>query len=234
LFKAPYSGFNFNTGNGQVVDIFTKPEQGPSLQAGDVLVKIGPVPWADYKKNARLSFFENSKAGEIVDIIVKRDGAELTIPWKFPGFNRVEFNTRFFNIWGLAYIFWFFGAAVQLLIRPKDGRWRLFIAANYLTGFWLIFGSLSAWHLWESSILLHAITWLLLPVYLHLHWVFPRPLKELPKTAWILLRSGSLFCNSRGYAIPAKKLVRSRLSGNTAWKHHIGSHTFHSTGRPAP
>lgn len=186
LFKAPYSGFDFSTGNGQVMEIFTKPTQGPTLQTGDTLVKIGPVSWVDYKKDARLSFFENSKAGDKVDIAIKRNDAELTIPWKFPGFNRIEFNARFFNIWGLAYIFWFFGAAVQLLIRPKNGRWRLFIAANYLTAFWLILGCLSAWHLWESSTLLHAVTWLLLPVYLHLHWVFPRPLKELPKGAWIL------------------------------------------------
>ncbi len=192
LFKAPYSGFDFSTGNGQVLTIFAKPEQKPSLQVGDVLVKIGPIPFTAYKKDARLSFFENSKAGEIVNIIVNRNGTKLTIPWKFPGFNQTEFNARFFNIWGLAYIFWFFGTAVQLLIRPKDGRWRLFIAANYLTACWLIFGSLSAWHLWESSILLRALTWLLLPVYLHLHWVFPRPLKELPKATWILFYAAGL------------------------------------------
>jgi signal transduction histidine kinase len=187
LFKSPYSGFDFNASNGQVSEVFTKPKQGPSLQEGDVLMKIGAVSWQDHKKNARLFFFENSKVGETVDIIVNRNGTELTIPWKFPGFNQVEFNARFFNIWILAYIFWFFGTAVQLLIRPKDARWALFVAANYLTGLWLIFGSLSAWHLWGSSILLHAITWLLLPVYLHLHWAFPRPFnKQLPKTAWIL------------------------------------------------
>jgi hypothetical protein len=186
LLKAPYSGFDFNANNKQVAQIFIQPAQGPSLQTDDVLVKIGPVSLAEYRKNGRQSLFENNKAGEIVDIIVIRNGAELTIPWGFPGFNQAEFNARFFNIWGLAYIFWLFGAAVQLLIRPKDGRWRLFITANYLTALWLIFGSLSAWHLWESSILLHAVTWLLLPVYLHFHWVFPRPLKELPKAAWML------------------------------------------------
>ncbi len=187
LFIAPYSGFNFNNNNGKVVEIYVHPKQAPSIQVDDTLVKIGTVSWVDYKKNATVLFFENTKAGETVDITVQRNGSELIIPWKFPGFNQVEFNVRFFNIWGLAYIFWLSGAAIQLSIRPKDGRWRLFIAANYLTGLWLIFGSLSAWHLWGSSILLHAITWLILPVYLHLHWVFPRPLKELPKAAWIFV-----------------------------------------------
>lgn len=192
LFKAPYSGFNFNNNTGQVVEIYTPPEQGPSLQAGDVLIQIGNVLWTAYKKDATLPFFENVKKGEIVEIVLKRKGVEMTIPWKIPGFNQTEFNARVFNIWGLAYIFWFSGTAVYLFIRPKDLRWKLFIAANYLTGLWLIFGCLSAWHLWGSSILLHTVTWLLLPVYLHLHWIFPRPLKELPKAVWILVYLGGL------------------------------------------
>ena len=206
LFKAPYSGFNFNASKGQVTDIFTRPKQGPSLQSGDILIQIGPVSWADYKRDARLSFFKNSKPGEIVNIVVMRHSTRLTIPWEFPGFNQAEFNLRFFNMWGLPYIFWFFGTAVQLLIRPKDERWRLFIITNYLTGLWLIFGSLSAWHLWESSILLHAVTWLLLPVYLHWHWVFPRPLKELPKAAWYLFYA---VCFSFAMAEVAQFLPRS-------------------------
>lgn len=194
MFKAPYSGFSFNNNNAQVVEIQTIPDQGPSLQVGDVLIKIGPVLWTDYKNNARAAFFENNKAGDIVDIIVRRNGIEMTIPWRFTGFTQAGFKGRFFNIWILAYIFWFFGSLAQLLIRPKDRRWWLFIAANYLTACWLIFGSLSGWHIWESSILLHAFTWLMLPVYLHLHWVFPHPLNELPKTAWILFHAaGVLF-----------------------------------------
>jgi signal transduction histidine kinase len=184
LFRAPYSGFDFNTGDGRVLGTFI--QQEPSLQAGDILVRIGDVLWVDYKKDARLPFFENVEAGEIVEIVVMRNGTELTIQWKMPGFNEVEFDARVFNIWGLAYIFWIFGATTQVTIRPRNESSRLFIAANYLTALWLIFGSFSATHLWESSILLHVATWLLFPVYLRLFWVFPRPFRELPKTAWFL------------------------------------------------
>lgn len=185
LFVDPYSGFAFNNSNGRVVEIYS--QQTPSLQVNDVLIKIGPVTWESYKKDARVRFFEGVQPDDIVEIIVNRNGTEITIPWKFMGFDQFVFNTRFINIWGLAFIFWFFGTAAQLLIRPKDERRRLFIAANYLTALWLIFGTLSYSHLWESSILLHAVTWLLLPVYLHLHWVFPRPLKELSKTTWVVI-----------------------------------------------
>jgi signal transduction histidine kinase len=194
LFVVPYSGFAFSIGSGRILEIYSQSEHSPSLQIDDVLVQIGSISWESYKKDARLVFFEDVQAGEIVEITVNRNGTEIVIPWKFMGFNQSIFNKRFINIWGLAFIFWFFGAAAQLLIRPKEGRRRLFIAANYLTALWLIFGSLSSFQLWGSSLLLHAVTWLLLPVYLHLHWVFPRPLSELPKTAWILVYlAGFLF-----------------------------------------
>jgi signal transduction histidine kinase len=55
------------------------------------------------------------------------------------------------------------------------------ILFNFLTAIWLMAGSgLSAYHLWYSAVVLRVAVWLCLPVYLHLHWVFPRPLGKLP------------------------------------------------------
>ncbi|MBI5950623.1 MAG: hypothetical protein HY865_03100 [Chloroflexi bacterium] len=187
LFGAPYSGFDFSTADGRVMTIFGTPRREPTLRPGDILQQVGNVRWLDYKTNSRQAFFGDAKKGEIVDIVVTRNGVEETIQWEFPGFTLEEFSGRFFNIWGAAYVFWLFGTVVHLSIRPKDERWMLFIAANYLTSLWFIFGSFSGTHLWESSILLRASTWLLLPVYLHLHWVFPRPFRKLPKAAWFFL-----------------------------------------------
>jgi len=184
LFKAPYSGFQFNPSNGQVFQIFVKANPGAALQAGDVLEQIGPVSWMSYYANSWQALFENVQPGEIVDIVVLRNGLPLTVPWVFPGFNQQEFASRFVNVWWLAYFFWFFGLAAQLFIRPKDARWRLLIAANYLTGFWLIVGCLSSSQIWGSSVLLHAVTWLGLPVYLNLHWIFPKPLRRMPPLVW--------------------------------------------------
>lgn len=185
LVVVPYPGFAYNTTNGRVVEIYS--QQTPALQIGDVLVQVGPISWESYLKDSRLVFFEGVQAGEIVKITVKRDNMELVIPWKFMGFDPAVLNGRLFNLWELAFVFWLAGAAAQVLIRPKDARRRLFITTNYLTALWLIFGVLSSRHLWESAILLRAVTWLILPVYLHFHWVFPRPLKELPKAVWFLL-----------------------------------------------
>jgi signal transduction histidine kinase len=187
LLVSPYPGFSFSPMDGRVDEIHIDVNTEPTLQVGDHLVRVGDVTLDEYQQDAHVIFFEDAKKDDVVEIIVERDGQELVIPWKFAGFDRETFINRFFNVWWLAFIFWFAGFAGQLLIRPKGPSRTLFAAANYLTALWLIFGSLSSRHLWESSILLHATTWLILPVYLHLHWAFPRPLKRLPKAFWVFV-----------------------------------------------
>jgi signal transduction histidine kinase len=179
--RAPYSGFYLDPANGRIVGMFVERQGAGRLQEGDMVRKIGDVSWEQYYRDRRQGFFEGAKPGDIVDIVIDREDIQLTIPWEFPGFNQNEFNSRFFNIAWLAYIYWFFGTAAQLFMRPRETIRLLLIAADYLTALWLILGSFSAWHLWESSILLHVVTWLMLPVYLHLHWVFPKSLRSLPK-----------------------------------------------------
>ncbi|HND92087.1 MAG TPA: hypothetical protein PLE39_10695 [Anaerolineales bacterium] len=185
LFRMPYAGFYFNPSEGRVDMVYVKTTPETSLQIGDILIKVGDITLDEFRKNRRLSFFENTRPEETVDILIRRDGQEKTIHWVFPGFTSAEFLGRFFNIWWLAFIFWLFGFVGQILIRPKDTRRLLLIAANYITSIWLITGNLSSSHLMESSTLMHATSWLLLPVYTHLHWIFPRPLNGLSKNVLI-------------------------------------------------
>jgi signal transduction histidine kinase len=187
FFEVPYFGFDFNPSTGEVLTIYVNAEPAAALQEGDVLKEIGGVSWEDYATDAWLVFFENAKDGEVVNVTVSRNGEKITIPWVFPGFNPEEFRGRFINLWWLGYIFWVFGLLNQTFIRPRDARWRLLSAANYLTGLWVIVGSISASQVWGSSILLHSITWLLMPVFLNLHWVFPKPLKGMPAWGWVVL-----------------------------------------------
>lgn len=80
--------------------------------------------------------------------------------------------------WWLPYVVWMAGTATLLFIRPKDLRWRLLVAFNYFTALWLVTGSGPAkWHLWGSALFMRMAIWMTIPVYLHLHWVFPRTLK---------------------------------------------------------
>jgi signal transduction histidine kinase len=186
LFRAPYTGLHFDSRNGQIVGMYVESDP-PALQLGDILTRVGGVSWQDYYENSRQGLFEDAQAGDVIEVLFNRNDVELTTQWKIPGFTQREFNSRFLNIWWLAYIYWLFGTVALLLMRPRDIiRW-LFITANYLTALFLIFGAMSGWHLWESSILLHAVTWLILPVYLHLHWLFPQALSKTPKWAFPLL-----------------------------------------------
>ncbi|MFZ5922909.1 MAG: GAF domain-containing sensor histidine kinase [Chloroflexota bacterium] len=182
IFETPYSGFYINPTDGRILEIYQ--DLANALRQGDVIKQIGPVSWVDYYNNARQRFFEDVEKGQVVEITLVRDAREMTVLWGFPGFNWPEFRARALNIWWLAYIFWFFGMVIQLFMRPKDTRWFLLIGANYLTAFWVINGTLSASHIWGSSLLLHALTWLALPVYLHLHWIFPKPLARTPAWLW--------------------------------------------------
>ena len=194
FFAAPYTGFYFNPANGQVLIIYVKNEPAAALQVGDMIQKIGSVSLSDYAQNATQIFFKGALPGQVIEINILRDKLPITIPWVFPGFNGRELVARLFDIWWLEYIFWFLGIAAQLFIRPKSTCWRLFIAANYLTSCWLLFGTLSSRQIWSSSVLFHSVTWLAMPVYLDLHWNFPKPLGRVsPIVRVVLYLASGLF-----------------------------------------
>lgn len=179
FFVHPY-GFRFDTVTGKILYVFVEyPE--PTLKVGDQLVKIGSVTWEDFHADLRVTFFNRVKEGDIVPVVVERSGQTLTIPWKYPGLNIGDFYDQLPSEWLLAYFFWLAGTLTILILRPKDERWFLLVGFNFLTAIWLITGSgNSAYHTWYSALILRMAIWLSVPVYLHLHWVFPRPLGKLP------------------------------------------------------
>jgi signal transduction histidine kinase len=180
--RAPYTGLNIYPSNGLIVGLYVDTSL---IQLNDIVIQVGDVPFESYLNNNRQSLFVNSIKGDIVNILLERNGTQMTIPWEIPGFNSEEFSRRFFNIWWFAYVYWLVGFVAQLLMRPKNTAVRrLFIASFYLIGLWLMFGCISSWHLWEGSVLLHASTWILLPLYLHLHWIFPKPFH--PPAKWLV------------------------------------------------
>jgi signal transduction histidine kinase len=185
--RVPYAGFYFNPTNGEVVDVYVETDITGFLRDGDIIRRVGDISWERYRGDATQSFFDGIQKGQFVNISIIRNEQALDILWPYPGFTVAEFKARLFNIWLLGYIFWFFGFLTQLLIRPRNARRRLLIAANYLTGLWLVCGTLSGSHVGQSALVLRAVTWLMLPVYLNLHWEFPKPLFRVPKAIWISL-----------------------------------------------
>ena len=133
-----------------------------------------------------MPMFDNVRYGEEVPLRIEHQGEERIISWIFPGPNREEVLDLVYSEGWLAFAFWLAGTLVLFHFRPKDERWYLLIAFNYLTSMWLTFGSgLSQYHIWGAAILLRIGVWFSIPVYLHLHWVFPRPLGKLhPLLVW--------------------------------------------------
>jgi len=183
LFVAPYPGFYFNPTSGTILDIYnaSNPKPAASLREGDVIERVGSIPFDDYLKSSKVNLFENLKPGDIIEMIVQRDGEHISVPWVYSGFTKTGFLSRFFNIWWLAYVFWFIGTSTQLFMRPKDKRWLLFLASSYLTAMFIMFGSVSSFHIWWGSALIRFVAWLAMPIYLHFHWIFPHSLRRIPR-----------------------------------------------------
>ncbi len=179
FFQHPY-GFSWLP-NGSINRVYVR-QPAPTLMVGDRLVQVGSLSWDAFQSDLRKTFFEGVKVGEITPVTVERSGQLITIPWNLPGFNRGELLYSLTSQWFLAYSFWIAGLLTVMFLRPKDERWWLFLAFDFVTAIWLVAGSgLSNFHLWYSALVLRMAIWLSLPVYLHLHWVFPRSLGKLPR-----------------------------------------------------
>lgn len=179
FFGHPY-GFRWNASTSEIIHVFDiQPE--PTLQTGDRIVQIGEITWTEFAADLNTVFFRGVQPGDTVLITIDRAGKRSEISWTYPGFTREEFLDQLYSEWGMAYIFWLAGLLTILFVRPKDDRWLLMALFNFLTAIWLITGSgVSAFHLWGSALVLRMVIWLCVPVYLHLHWVFPQPLGKIP------------------------------------------------------
>jgi len=183
FFRHSY-GFRVSPGSGLVVSVFDQQPE-PTLRADDRILQFGSVQWEKFQSDLSMPFFVGYQPGDTVPLKVERDGETIDIAWKYPDFNQAEFFDQLNSEWWISYAFWLAGVLTILLVRPKDTSWLLMALFNFLTAIWLIAGSgLSAYQIWYSGLVLRVVVWLCLPVYLHLHWVFPRPLGNLP--AWLV------------------------------------------------
>jgi signal transduction histidine kinase len=190
FFRVPYAGLNFT--RGKVFEVYASGSTGNEILEGDRLLRVGEVSWRDFEKNLRQTLFENVRPGQVVPIRLLRDNQEITVNWRYPGPTRSEVIERLTSGWWLPYVFWLSGTISVLFLRPRGKQRGLLIGFFFITAVWLAAGSgPSHWQAWESAILFRAAIWLSLPIYLHLHWEFPRPLGHLPKAIiWSVYGAG--------------------------------------------
>ena len=188
----PYTGFYINNSTARVVTVYTTVDTDAAIQEDDRILSVEDVTWQEFRGNLYQPLFKNVVAGQIVTIVVERDGTITSIEWVIPGWNATEVQGRLLDVWWLAYAFYLAGLATSVLIRPKDLRWWLLLLFYYLTAIWLLVGTVSSHHIWWSALILRATLWLCVPIYIHLHWLFPIPLKKLPVYIWVALYLGGI------------------------------------------
>ncbi len=181
----PYVGF-YHTSSGEITGAYG-PGAPEHLRVGDQIIEVDGITWQAYEDDLRLQLFKGAQTGDTLKLTVIRADEEITVDWTIPSKTPQEVINRLINIWWLAYVFWIAGTATLLLVRPRDTRWKLMVAFNYLTAIWLIAGNMSSSHLLESPLVMRFAIWLCMPVYLQLHWNLPQPLTRTPKALWYSL-----------------------------------------------
>ncbi len=98
----------------------------------------------------------------------------------------------FISIWTQIFIyipFWAAGSIILFLIQPRDHRWRLLILFNYTTALYLAVGMASL-IIPYTVLALHALTWLMVPIYIHLHLVIPSSLIKKERRLFLFVLYG--------------------------------------------
>ncbi len=168
-----------------------------ALQVGDQLLVIGSLTYEEYWRDRTQIPFGGYQAGDTVPITFRRGSEERTIEWQMLGPTLSKQLRRLLRSVLLFGPFWIAGTLVLLFLRPRDGRWRLLVLFHFVTAVWLAVGVHSHLAVAYASPMQHALAWLLVPVYLHLHLAVP----------------GSLWPRQMRYVLPVLYLGAVGLAG---------------------
>jgi HD-GYP domain-containing protein (c-di-GMP phosphodiesterase class II) len=195
IYIAPYPGFDFDYSwtVGSLSDCLGDSHNQPEwcaadaslLKVGDQIVAIGDLRFEDYINSFDSIPFSGHQPGDRVAISILRNGSPQTIQWTIlsPALSDRLKNLipmLFYIPFGLA------GTAMLILIRPRNRRWFLLVLFNFATAAYLAVG-MSIMLIPVSSIILHAATWLIAPLYIHLHLEIPNPLFRPRRRNYLLI-----------------------------------------------
>ncbi|GAB4579469.1 MAG: hypothetical protein Fur0022_22070 [Anaerolineales bacterium] len=178
FFEMPYLGFRY-AGDGEVLHV----EDGHRtvLQVGDRILRVGEVPWVLFEQDLTFQIFPKQSDLQSFPLLIERGGERTQIFWTPPTSTINGVLERLNSQWWLAIVFLIAGSFTAFFIRPQNTTWNLLLAFNFIMAVWMATGSgPSQAHIASSALVLRSLTWLMIPVFLHLHWVFPQPLGSLP------------------------------------------------------
>ena len=146
------------------------------ILAGDQILSIGTLTHLEFLDQRTTPPFWGYAVGETAELRLLRKGQEETVSWVLLGPTTQQLTSRLSGI--LIFLpFWLVGTGVLFLVRPHDERWRLLIVFNYVTAIWATTGVVSYLAVARASQVLHAASWIMAPVYLHLHRIVPSPIQ---------------------------------------------------------
>ncbi|MDW7984209.1 MAG: GAF domain-containing protein, partial [Acidobacteriota bacterium] len=172
--RTPYAGIWLH-GSWRVEAVEPSAEGRGLIRPGDRILSIGGLSYADSQSDRRRVPFAGFRPGDRVPIRLIRDGREQLVEWPLPGptLRAIAKRLAFFVP---VFILWFLGSLAWFVLRPRNETWALVILFHHVTAVWLALGPMSVYCTAWSSLMLHGVTWLMAPVYLHLHLVLPTPL----------------------------------------------------------
>ncbi len=84
FFVVPYAGLWTNS-SGTVAYLYATPPPGADLRPYDRLLQVGPVRWKDFSGDFFVTLFEGARPGDVIPLVVERDGQTFTTHWVFAG-----------------------------------------------------------------------------------------------------------------------------------------------------
>lgn len=175
-YTAYYPGFGFEMrADWTVIDAPSCPTNQNCLRVGDQILAVGNIGRERFLADRGLDIFKGYSADGATTLTVMRHGKTFKIPshWK-DGPQALFEKASLLSL--LPQIFWLFGTAIVLFLRPRDERWLALVFFAYITSLLLSSGIASARHTAGSSIVFHFAVWLFLPLAAHLHTLLPSPL----------------------------------------------------------
>jgi len=153
-----------------------------SIQIGDQMIRIGELSYNNWLSIRHRNPFAGYRTGDEVSLSIIRDEENLSVEWRIPP---VETHTRIESILiplTIIIPFWLVGTVVLFSMKPRNLTWRLMIVITYLTAIWLSVGLSPTALAPISRITLHALSWLMVAVYLQFHFEVPEPLiQKVPR-----------------------------------------------------
>ncbi len=145
------------------------------VRSGDQVQKIGKIEHQAFIADRSLDLLKGFSADGTTTVLVLRQGEKLEIPVRWDDRPQVFLELTTLQAL-LPLLFWLFGTAIVLFLRPRDERWLAFVLFSYNTSILLSSGLASGRHTGGSSIVFHFVVWLFLPLAAHLHTLLPSPL----------------------------------------------------------